>query len=392
MRVYLDHHATTPVDPGVLEAMLPYFGERFGNAASKTHRWGWEADEAVERARAQVGSLIGAPSRDVIWTSGATESNNLAIQGAVAFYAERGDHVVTATTEHKAVLDCCKALERSGQAKVTYVKVDKHGLLDPDAVRAAITDRTVLISVMHANNEIGTVQPIAEIGSIAREHEVLFHTDAAQSSTVLPIDVEALGIDLLSLSAHKMYGPKGCGALYVRGRKPRARLRPMIHGGGHERGMRSGTLNVPGVVGMGAACELAGQRRDEDVSRIACLRDRLRDGLFERVAEMKLNGHPDHRHPGNLNVSLRYIEGESLLMALDDIALSSGSACTTATLEPSHVLKATGLRDGLAQSSIRFGVGRGNTSEEIDYVVERIAEEVQRLRAMSPQYRVRAPV
>ncbi len=392
MRVYLDHHATTPVDPLVLEAMLPYFGARFGNAASRTHDWGWEADEAVEKARRQVGDLIGARSRDIVWTSGATESDNLAIQGVVEFYAERGDHVITTTTEHKAVLDCCKALERAGRARVTYLRVDEHGLVDPDDVRAAITDRTVLITVMHANNEIGTVQPIAEIGAIAREREVLFHTDAAQSGAVLPIDVEALGVDLLSFSAHKLYGPKGCGALFVRGRQPRARLRPLMHGGGHERGMRSGTLNVPGIVGMGAACELAAQRLDQDVARIAGLRDRLWAGLSARLSDMRRNGHPSDVHPGNLNLSLRFIEAESLLMALDGIALSSGSACTTASLEPSHVLKAIGLPDGLAQSSLRFGVGRENTAEEIDYVVDRIAEEVQRLRALSPEYRVRATV
>lgn len=392
MRVYLDHHATTPVDAEVLAAMLPYFSERFGNPASKTHRWGWQADEAVELARTQVGALIGARGRDVVFTSGATESDNLAIQGAVEFYAERGDHVVTAATEHKAVLDCCRVLERSGRIRVTYLPVDRHGLVDPDDVRQAITERTVLVTVMHVNNEIGTVQPIAEIGAIARERGVLFHTDAAQSGACLPVDVDAMHVDLLSLSAHKMYGPKGCGALFVRGRSPRARLRAILHGGGHERGMRSGTLNVPGIVGMGAACALAASRRAADVGRIRQLRDRLRDRLFASISDLRLNGHPEDRHPGNLNVSVRYIEGESLLMALEDIAVSSGSACTTASLEPSHVLKAIGLRDGAAQSSIRFGIGRATTAAEIDFVVDRMAAEVARLRALSPEFRMRASV
>ncbi len=392
MRVYLDHHATTPVDPEVLAAMLPYFSQRFGNAASKTHNWGWEAHEAVERARDQVGTLIGARARDIVWTSGATESNNLAIQGAVAFYAERGDHVITAVTEHKAVLDCVRVLERAGRIRVTYLPVDSGGRVDPDAVRSAINDRTILISVMHANNEIGTVQPIAEIGAIARQRGVLFHTDAAQSGALLPIDVEAMNVDLLSLSAHKIYGPKGCGALFVRGRNPRARLRAMMHGGGHERGMRSGTLNVPGIVGMGVACEMAARRRESDVPAIGRLRDRLRDRLFERLTDLCLNGHPTDRLPGNLNISVRFVEGESLLMALGDVAVSSGSACTTASLEPSHVLKAIGLSDGLAQSSVRFGVGRDNTIEEIDYVVDRLCDEVPRLRAMSPEFRMRASI
>lgn len=392
MRVYLDHHATTPVDPQVLDAMLPFFRDRFGNAASKTHRWGWEADEAVERARHQVGALIGARGRDIVWTGGATESDNLAIQGVAEFYAARGDHVVTATTEHKAVLDCCRALERAGRIRVTYLPVDRHGLVSPDDVRTAITDRTILVTIMHANNEIGTVQPLGEIGRIARERGVLFHTDAAQSGAVLPIDVDAMNIDLLSLSAHKMYGPKGCGALFVRGRNPRVRLRPILHGGGHERGMRSGTLNVPGIVGLGAACELATRRRESDVAHIRALRDRLRDRLLEGIDDVRINGHPSERHPGNLNVSFRYVEGESLLMALADIAVSSGSACTTASLEPSHVLKAIGLRDGLAQSSVRFGIGRENSEVEIDYVADRVVREVARLRALSPEFRMRAPV
>ncbi len=392
MRVYLDHHATTPVDPRVLEEMLPYFSERFGNAASKTHPWGWEAAEAVEVARDRVATLIGGRCRDIVWTSGATESDNLAIQGVVEFYRDRGDHIITATTEHKAVLDCCKALERAGRARVTYLPVDEYGMVDPEAVDAAITDRTVLISIMHVNNEIGTIHPIAKIGAIARDRGVLFHTDAAQSAAVLPIDVEAMNVDLLSLSGHKIYGPKGVGALYVRGRKPRARLRPILHGGGHERGMRSGTLNVPGIVGMGMACHLVPAQRDRDVLHAAGLRERLQTGLFERLEELRLNGHPSERHPGNLNVSFAFVDGESLLMTLDEVAVSSGSACTTSSLEPSHVLKALGLPDGLAQSSIRFGIGRDNTEAEIDYVVDRIAAEVPRLRALSPEFRMRASV
>jgi cysteine desulfurase len=390
--VYLDHHATTPVDPEVLEAMLPYFGERFGNAASKTHPWGWEADEAVERSRHQVAALIGAQARDIVWTSGATESDNLAIQGVVDFYAERGDHVITACTEHKAVLDCCKALERAGRARVTYLRVGRDGLIDQDELRAAITERTILITIMHANNEIGTVQPIGEIGAIARRHGILFHTDAAQSSAVLPIDVEGMNVDLLSLSAHKAYGPKGVGALFVRSRRPRVRLRPMVHGGGHERGMRSGTLNVPGIVGMGAACALVERRRLEDAASISALRDRLRRGLQERLDGVQLNGHPVERHPGNLNLCLSGVDGESLLMALHDVALSSGSACTTASLEPSHVLRAIGLGDDRAQSSIRAGVGRHNTVEEIDYAVDRIAREVSRLRDLASDLRIPASV
>ncbi len=391
MRVYLDHHATTPVDEQVLQEMLPYFSERFGNAASKTHAWGWQADEAVEKARGQVADLIGARGRDIVWTGGATESNNLAIQGAVAFYGERGKHVITAATEHKAVLDCCRALQRSGQAEVTILGVDEQGRVDPQQVADAITEGTVLISIMHANNEIGTLTSIAEIGALARQHNVLFHTDAAQSAAVEPIDVEEMNVDLLSLSAHKMYGPKGCGALYVRGRKPRARLRAIVHGGGHERGMRSGTLNVAGIVGMGAACAVVAQRRAADVAHLRQLRERLHDGLFAEIDDLRLNGHPDRRHPGNLNVSFSFVEGESLLMALEDIAVSSGSACTTASLEPSHVLKALGLSDGMAQGSLRFGVGRDNTVEEIDYVVGRVCAEVRRLRALSPEYRMRAP-
>jgi cysteine desulfurase len=389
-RVYLDHHATTPVDPRVLEAMLPYFGERFGNAASRSHRWGWEAEEGAETARAQVAQLIGARPREIVFTSGATESDNLALGGVLEFYRERGDHIVTATTEHKAVLDCCKMLERSGRARVTYVSVDRDGIVDPDDVAAALTDKTVLVSIMHANNEIGTIQSIGEIAKVAHERGSLFHTDATQSVGCVEVDVEAMGIDLLSMSAHKIYGPKGCGALYVRARQPRVRLKPILHGGGHERGLRSGTLNVPGVVGMGLACEIAGRQRDADVAHLLRLRERLHTGLASAIDDLSLNGHPERRLPGNLNLSLPYVEGESLLMALEDIAVSSGSACTSASLEPSHVLKALGIPDGTAQSSIRFGIGRGNTEEEIDYATERVAAEVKRLRALSPEFRMRA--
>jgi cysteine desulfurase len=389
-QVYLDHHATTPVDSRVLDAMLPYFGERFGNPASRNHRWGWEAEEGVEAARGQVADLMGAAPREIVFTSGATESNNLALHGVIDFYRERGDHIVTAPTEHKAVLDCCKMLERSGRARVTYVPVDRHGRVDPDDVAAALTDRTILVSVMHANNEIGTLQPLREIAAVARSRGALFHTDATQGVGTLALDVEEIGIDLLSLSAHKIYGPKGCGALFVRSRNPRVRLMPLLHGGGHERGMRSGTLNVPGIVGMGAACALVRAQREADARHLTALRERLWAALSGELEDVQLNGHPQWRLAGNLNVSFRFVEGESLLMALDGIAVSSGSACTSASLEPSHVLKALGIPDGVAQSSIRFGIGRHNTADEIDYVAERVIAEVRRLRALSPEYRMRA--
>jgi len=389
-QVYLDHHATTPVDSRVLDVMLPYFRERFGNPASRNHRWGWEAEEGVEAARAQVAELIGAAPREIVFTSGATESNNLAICGVVDFYRERGDHIVTAPTEHKAVLDCCKMLERAGRARVTYVPVDRHGRVDPDDVGAALTDRTILVSIMHANNEIGTLQPLREIAALARARGVLFHTDATQGVGTVAVDVGEVGADLLSLSAHKIYGPKGCGALFVRSRQPRVRLKPLLHGGGHERGMRSGTLNVPGIVGMGAACALARSQCEADSRHLTELRERLWAALADGLEDIQLNGDPQARLAGNLNVSFRFVEGESLLMALEGIAVSSGSACTSASLEPSHVLKALGIPDGIAQSSIRFGIGRHNTADEIDYVAERVIAEVRRLRALSPEYRMRA--
>ncbi|TMA49695.1 MAG: IscS subfamily cysteine desulfurase [Deltaproteobacteria bacterium] len=396
--IYMDNHATTPLDPRVLEAMMPYLSRVFGNAASRSHGFGWEAEKAVETGRERIARLINAKPKEIVFTSGATESDNLAIKGVVEFYKDKGNHVITATTEHKAVLDTCKALERKAIARVTYLPVDQYGRVDPDDVRRAITDKTVLVSVMYANNEIGTISPIAEIGKVTREKGVLFHTDATQGVGKLPVDVEAMNIDLLSMSAHKMYGPKGIGALYVRAKSPRVRLAPIIDGGGHERGFRSGTLNVPGIVGFGAACELCREGMADEAQRIVALRERLRDKLFAQLDDIYLNGHPVHRLPGNLNVSFAYVEGESLLMGLNGsthpiavgdtppIAVSSGSACTSATLEPSYVLKALGVGDELAHTSIRFGLGRFNTQEEVDYVAARVVHEVQRLRDLSPLY------
>ena len=384
--VYMDNHATTPMDPRVLEAMLPYFSEKFGNAASRNHQFGWEAEAAVDQARDQIARLINAKAKEIIFTSGATESDNLAIKGVVEFYKDKGNHVITAVTEHKAVLDTCKALERAGKAQVTYLPVDKYGRIDPDDVRRAITDKTILISLMYANNEIGTIHPLREIGKVAKEKGILFHSDATQGVGKLPLDVESMGIDLMSMTAHKIYGPKGCGALYVRSKGPRVRLTPMMDGGGHERGMRSGTLNVPGIVGFGKACELSGVDMETEAARMLEMRERLREGIFSQLDEVYVNGHPSHRLPGNLNVSFAFVEGESLLMGLKDVAVSSGSACTSATLEPSYVLKALGIGEDLAHTSIRFGLGRFNTPEEVDYVIERVVHEVRRLRDMSPLY------
>jgi len=384
--VYMDNHATTRLDPRVLEAMLPYFTEKFGNSASRNHSFGWEAEEAVDKARNQIAALIGATSKNIVFTSGATESDNLAIKGVVEFYKEKGNHIITCVTEHKAVLDSCRALERAGKATVTYLPVDKFGMVDPDAVRKAITDKTVLITIMWANNEIGTIHPIAEIGKIAKEKGIIFHCDAVQAIGKVPVDFEKAGVDLGSITAHKLYGPKGIGAIYVRSKGPRVRLTPMVDGGGHERGMRSGTLNVPGIVGLGAACELAGKEMPEESQRLIQLRSQLQAGLFERLDEIYVNGHPTERLPGNLNVSFAYVEGESLLMGINDIAVSSGSACTSATLEPSYVIRALGIDDELAHSSIRFGLGRFNTEEEVDYVTDRVSKEVKRLRDMSPLY------
>ncbi|HLH78018.1 MAG TPA: IscS subfamily cysteine desulfurase [Candidatus Binataceae bacterium] len=384
--VYMDNHATTPVDPRVLEAMLPYFTEKFGNAASRNHSFGWAGEEAVDTARNQIAALLNAKAKEIIFTSGATESDNLAIKGVVEFYKDKGNHVITCVTEHKAVLDSCKALERTNRATVTYLPVDKYGMVDPDDVRRAITDKTVLISLMFANNEIGTIHPVAEIGKIAKERGVLFHCDATQGVGKVPVDVEAMGIDLLSASGHKIYGPKGVGVLYVRARGPRVRLTPQIDGGGHERGMRSGTLNVPGIVGMGKACELAAAEMASEAERMRDLRAKLQAGIFERLDEVYLNGHPTQRLPGNLNLSFAYVEGESLLMGIKDVAVSSGSACTSATLEPSYVIRALGTDEELAHSSIRFGLGRFNTEEEVDYVAASVVREVKRLRDMSPLY------
>ncbi len=383
--IYMDNQATTPVDPRVLDAMLPYFRGDFGNAASRNHAFGWRAEEAVDKAREQVARLIGVNEKEIIFTSGATESNNLAIKGVAEFYQSKGDHIVTAVTEHKAVLDPCKALERKG-VRVTYLPVGKEGVVDPDAVRKAITDRTILISIMAANNEIGTINPIAEVGKIARERGVLFHCDAVQAVAKIPLNVEEMEIDLLSISAHKIYGPKGIGALYVRRKNPRVRLTPIIDGGGHERGMRSGTLNVPGIVGLGKASEIGMQEMTSEAKRVLSLREKLRNRLCGELDAVYVNGSLEHRLPGNLNVSFAYVEGESMLMGLKDVAVSSGSACTSASLEPSYVLRALGVGEDLAHTSIRFGIGRFNTEEEVDFVADLVIDNVKRLRAMSPLY------
>ncbi len=380
--IYMDNQATTPVDPRVLDAMMPYFKADFGNAASRTHSFGWAAETAVDRAREQIADLIRADARDIVFTSGATESDNLAIKGVAAVRREKGGHIITQATEHHAVLDSCKALERRG-FDVSVLPVDRCGLVAPAAVSDAIRDDTLLVSIMAANNEIGTVQPLDEIGAICRERNILFHCDAAQAVGKLPIDVQALGIDLLSISAHKLYGPKGVGALYVRSR-PRVRLVAEIDGGGHERGMRSGTLNVPGIVGLGVACELAGVEMDAEGARLRGLRERLKTRLFDGLDDVFLNGHPETRLDGNLNVSFEGVDGESLMVGLSEIALSSGSACTSAALEPSYVLRALGVSNRLAESSIRFGIGRFNTEAEIDFVAGRVIGEVERLREISP--------
>jgi len=383
--IYMDYHATTPVDPRVLQAMLPYFTEKFGNAASRNHSFGWEGEQAVEKGRQQIADLIGASSKEIIFTSGATESNNLAIKGVAEMYAEKGDHIITAVTEHKAVLDTCKNLQKHGR-NVTFLQVRKDGLVDLDELRAAITPRTVLISIMHANNEIGVLQPIREIGRIAKERGVLFHTDATQAAGKVPLDVSEDNVDLLSISAHKMYGPKGIGALYVRRKNPRVQLTAQMDGGGHERGMRSGTLNVTGIVGLGEACAICREEMPAESERLRALRDRLKTKLEAGLTEVYINGSMEHRLPNNLNMSFAYVEGESLLMGIKDVAVSSGSACTSATLEPSYVLKALGVGDELAHTSIRFGLGRFNTEEEVDYVAARIIETVDKLRELSPLY------
>ena len=383
--IYMDYHATTPVDPRVLEVMMPYFTAKFGNAASRNHPFGWEAEEAVEAARKQVADLIGANAKELIFTSGATESNNLAIKGVAEMYREKGNHIITCVTEHKAVVDTCKKLEKQG-LRVTYLPVQKDGRISLDDLRASISDKTILITIMAANNEIGVIQPIAEIGAIAKEKGILFHTDAVQAVGKVPFDVTAMKTDLVSLSGHKIYGPKGVGALYVRRRNPRVLLAEQISGGGHERGMRSGTLNVPGIVGLGRAAELCRLEMQKDTERLGKLRDRLNEGLHKNLDEIYINGSMEHRLPHNLNISFAYVEGESLLMGINDVAVSSGSACTSASLEPSYVLKALGAGDDLAHSSIRFGLGRWTTDEEVDYVIDKLTKVVRRLREMSPLY------
>jgi cysteine desulfurase len=380
----MDNHATTPLDPRVLEAMMPYFREHFGNAASRSHAFGWTAEKATDLAREQVAALIGASGKEIVWTSGATESDNLAIKGAAEFHRDKGNHIVTAQTEHKAVLDTCKRLEKDGFV-VTYLPVENDGRVSPKAVEAAMTDKTILVSIMHVNNEIGTINPINEIGAVVKGKGALFHVDAVQGVGKVAFDVNAARADLVSLSAHKMYGPKGVGALYVR-RKPRVRITALVDGGGHERGMRSGTLNVPGIVGFGAAAELCAKEMAAESERLFALRERLRKGIQSRVTDTFINGSLEHRLPGSLNISFAYIEGEAMLMGLKDVAVSSGSACTSASLEPSYVLRALGVDEELAHTSIRFGLGRFNTEEEVDFVVDRVVDKVNKLRDMSPLY------
>ncbi|HEY4886015.1 MAG TPA: IscS subfamily cysteine desulfurase [Myxococcales bacterium] len=382
--IYMDNNATTPLDPRVLEAMMPYLTTEFGNAASRSHPFGWKAEEAVDRAREQIASMIGGNEKEIVFTSGATESINLALKGAAEFYKEKGNHLITVRTEHKATLDTMKRLERQG-FDVTYLPTDKDGRISAKQLREAISEKTILVSVMLANNEIGTVQPIAELGEVTREKGVLFHVDAVQGVGKVPFDVEKMKVDLASLSGHKIYGPKGIGALWVR-RKPRVRIAPIIDGGGHERGMRSGTLNVPGIVGFGKAAELAQQLMPEETKRTYQLRKRLQDYLFSHLDHLELNGHPTERLPGNLNTSFAYVEGEALMMAIKNVAVSSGSACTSASLEPSYVLRACGVSEDLAHTSIRFGIGRFNTEEEVDYVGKYVVDQVRRLREMSPLY------
>jgi cysteine desulfurase len=383
--VYLDNNSTTPIDLRVVEAMMPYLTEKFGNAASRSHAYGWEGEEAVEKARTQIGQLIGANSKEIVFTSGATESINIAIKGAYEMYGEKGNHIITSVTEHKATLDSAKYIEKHG-AKVTYLPVNSMGQINLDDLKNAITPQTILVSLMHANNEMGTIHPIAEIGKITKEKGILLHVDAAQTAGKIPVNVEQMGIDILSISGHKMYGPKGIGALYVRRSNPRVRLAPVVHGGGHERGLRSGTLNVPAIVGLGKAAELALQEMESEAKRVADLRDRLHKGITTELDEVYLNGHPTHRLPNNLNLSFAYVEGEALMMGFKELAVSSGSACTSASLEPSYVLKAMGVGEELAHTSIRFGLGRFTTPEEVDFAIDKVVGTVKRLREMSPLY------
>lgn len=384
--IYLDYQTTTPMDRAVLESMMPYFTEQFGDPASPSHAWGWAAEEAVDRARDQVAMLIGAQPEEIVFTSGATESDNLAIKGIARAYQEKGDHLITQQTEHRAILDSCRTLEQEG-FRVTYLPVDHYGLVDPEQVRQAITDRTILVSIMHANNEVGTIQPLAEIGKIVKEHGILFHTDAAQTVGKIACDVETLQVDLLSISGHKMYGPKGIGALYIRKTRPRRlQLVPLFDGGGHERGLRSGTLNVPGIVGLGQACEIAAHLWKAEGERLTQLRQRFIERILQALDHVQLNGHPTLRLPQNINLSFAYVDGEALIMGMKEVACASGSACTSTTLEPSYVLKAMGLADALVHASIRFGLGRWTTEEEVDNAVQLVVSRVTRLREMSPQY------
>jgi len=383
--IYLDNHATTPLDPRVLEAMMPYLTTKFGNAASHSHSFGWEAEQAVETAREQVAKFIGAAPKEIIFTSGATEGDNLAIKGVAEAYKEKGNRIVTTVTEHKAVLDSCTHLEKNGY-RVTYLPVKADGLIDLDDLRHVIDDRTILVSIMYANNEIGVIQPVAEIGKICKEKGVPFHCDAAQAVGKVPVDVSTDNIDIAAISGHKIYGPKGVGALYVRRKDPRGQLTAQIDGGGHERGMRSGTLNVPGIVGLGKACEIAMQELPEESARLTALRNRLKNKLQSELDEVSINGSMEHRLPGNVNISFLHVEGESLMLGINDIAVSSGAACTSAAIEPSYVLKAIGLDDDVAHSSIRFGIGRFNTAAEIDYVANKVIDVVKKLRELSPMY------
>ncbi|MDR3748574.1 MAG: IscS subfamily cysteine desulfurase [Acidobacteriota bacterium] len=383
--IYMDNHATTRPDPRMIEEMMPYFGEKFGNAASRNHEFGWVAEQAVEEARERIAKLIGASTKEIIFTSGATESDNLAIKGVAEMYKEKGNHIITQAIEHKAVLDTCKRLEKYG-FRVTYLPVQKDGRIDLDDLKRAMDEKTILVTIMAANNEIGVLQPIREIGALCHERGVLFHTDAVQQIGKVPFNVIQDNVHLASITGHKIYGPKGVGALYVRRKSPRVQLVAQIDGGGHERGMRSGTLNVPGIVGLGKACEIANHEMAEESKKIAALRDRLKDAIMGQLDEVYINGSMEHRLPNNLNISFAYVEGESLLMGINDIAVSSGSACTSATLEPSYVLKALGAGDDLAHSSIRFGLGRFNTEAEVDYVARRVVDTVKRLRELSPLY------
>ncbi len=384
--IYLDYQATTPMDVRVLEEMMPYMTTQFGNAASRNHAYGWAAEEAVEKAREQVAKVIGADPKEVVFTSGATESDNIALKGAAHMYKDKGDHIITLLSEHKAVLDTCHRLERDGQAKVTYLTPKSDGIVDLEELENAITDKTIMVAIMMANNEIGVIQPVKQIGEICRKHNVVFFTDAVQAVGKVPVDVNEMNIDVLALSAHKIYGPKGVGALYVRRKKPRVKLSPVIDGGGHERGMRSGTLNVPGIVGLGKAIELCAEEMEEESKRLTYLRDKLKDGIMSQLDEVYINGSYDHRLPNNLNISFAYVEGEGLLMGMKDLAVSSGSACTSASLEPSHVLKSLGVGEELAHSSIRYSMGRFTTEEEIDFAIELTVKAVNRLREMSPLY------